>query len=416
MDTSGISSLHKQEASVHTTDSQVLSGNLPNWQTDIIAKAVESDVALNILLEEIGKAYEDLHYEHPAPPLPKNSRKVLLEEYDVKLELPVVSFFSGAGGLDLGLEAIGCKHLALVEHNELFCSTLRHNRPDWNVIGPPNNLGDVSQPDMIAEELIKSSVSEMFEGLFVGGPPCQPFSIASNQRFSRDSGKFKRVGYTHKSNGTLLADYVTLIELFKPAAFLVENVTGLAEVDGGVQFEEIVSRLRSAGYAVWEPFIVDAAHFGVPQSRKRLFLTGSRLKGAKRPELTANDFLVPCGSVLSEIKDVLNSETRLHKAKSIARYMQLHCGQRDKLGRCDRLDPSKPSKTVIAGGTGGGGRSHLHPHIPRTMSVRECARLQTFPDNYEFLGPSARQFTQVGNAVPPLLAAQLGIAIANSLP
>lgn len=80
---------------------------------------------------------------------------------------------------------------------------------------------------------------------------------------------------------------------------------------------------------------------------------------------------------------------------------------RHKLGRVDRLDPAHPSKTIIAGGTAGGGRSHLHPYIPRTLSVRESARIQTFPDNYEFLGPVARQFTQVGNAVPPVLAAQL---------
>jgi DNA (cytosine-5)-methyltransferase 1 len=80
----------------------------------------------------------------------------------------------------------------------------------------------------------------------------------------------------------------------------------------------------------------------------------------------------------------------------------------------DRLDPKLPSKTVIAGGTAGGGRSHLHPEIPRTLSVRECARLQTFPDDYVFVGASARQFTQVGNAVPPVLAAHVGKAIAEA--
>jgi DNA (cytosine-5)-methyltransferase 1 len=82
----------------------------------------------------------------------------------------------------------------------------------------------------------------------------------------------------------------------------------------------------------------------------------------------------------------------------------LDFGQREKKGRVDRLDPTKPSKTVIAGGSNGGGRSHLHPFIARTLTARECARLQTFPDNYVFQGSIARQFTQVGNAVPPLLA------------
>lgn len=87
----------------------------------------------------------------------------------------------------------------------------------------------------------------------------------------------------------------------------------------------------------------------------------------------------------------------------------------NEIGRVDRLDPRLPSKTVIAGGTKGGGRSHLHPFVPRTLSVRECARLQTFPDDYIFTGANARQFTQVGNAVPPLLAYKLALAIKHSV-
>ena len=96
--------------------------------------------------------------------------------------------------------------------------------------------------------------------------------------------------------------------------------------------------------------------------------------------------------------------------------MYLDYGKRDKLGRVDHLLPSLPSKTVIAGGgANGGGRSHLHPEVPRILTVRECARLQTFPDNYKFIGPTARQFTQVGNAAAPLvLAATLATQIAKA--
>jgi len=114
------------------------------------------------------------------------------------------------------------------------------------------------------------------------------------------------------------------------------------------------------------------------------------------------------------MKGVENHVTREHSAGSVLRYMMLNYGERDKLGRVDRLDPNLPSKTVIAGGSSGGGRSHLHPYIPRTLSVRECARIQTFPDDYIFKGPVARQFTQVGNAVPPVLGSQLGTAIFKS--
>ena len=106
--------------------------------------------------------------------------------------------------------------------------------------------------------------------------------------------------------------------------------------------------------------------------------------------------------------------TRKHQASSVLRYVKLPFGGRDKLGRVDRLHPMLPSKTVIAGGSSGGGRSHLHPSIPRTLSVRESARLQTFPDDYEFTGSHSRQFTQVGNAVPPVLATQLAWQIYQS--
>ena len=119
----------------------------------------------------------------------------------------------------------------------------------------------------------------------------------------------------------------------------------------------------------------------------------------------AQKLQIPCSVVFEQkILDNTNHLTREHTAESVLRYMELDYGQRDQLGRVDRLNPHMPSKTVIAGGTAGGGRSHLHPYSPRTLSVRESARLQTFPDDYLFVGPSARQFTQVGNAVPPLLA------------
>lgn len=132
------------------------------------------------------------------------------------------------------------------------------------------------------------------------------------------------------------------------------------------------------------------------------------------PEPTAT--VTPCGSVfLRSTENAKNHVTRKHTAESICRYMKLPYGGRDKLGRVDRLDPRLPSKTVIAGGTKGGGRSHLHPFVPRTLSVRECARLQTFPDDYIFTGANARQFTQVGNAVPPLLAYKLALAIKHSV-
>ena len=327
--------------------------------------------------------------------------------------IPIVSFFTGCGGMDLGFEAVGFKHQAAFEFNEIFCKTLRVNRPSWKVFGPPYQNGDVSKTDEIISQL-SPVIKTPFEGIFVGGPPCQPFSIASNQRFSKSGENFKRVGFAHAKNGNLLFNFVDIVVQFRPVAFVIENVPGLRDLDGGEQLSEAIAILTAAGYDVEEPEIWDAADYGVPQFRQRMFVVGSRVQG--RFEIPKKREHIGAGSVLNDLPSskAFNHETRRHKVESVARYMMLDYGKRDQLGRVDRLTPSRPSKTVIAGGTNGGGRSHLHPEIPRTLSVRECARLQTFPDSYKFIGPTARQFTQVGNAVPPLLAATLATQVAKA--
>lgn len=380
----------------------------------IIKKSLDTGEDLDLLLKKDDLSYDDLRYKKNPFPSIFNSEYQPLKSFRKPYHgIPVVSFFSGCGGLDLGFEAAGFEHTVLVEHNELFCDTLRHNR-DWEVIGPPYADGDMSNRFEIAKKLKSSGVGVRFEGVFVGGPPCQPFSIASNQRFSKNGENFKRVGFSHEKNGNLLFDFVWQIKHFKPRAFLIENVPGLVDLDDGEQVKNIYKELSDAGYTVNSPFKVNAAHYSVPQNRDRVFIIGY-LGDKKLIEPKRSDNIVSCLSAISNInEDCPNHVTRKHKANSIARYIELDIGKRDKQGRVDRLDPSLPSKTVIAGGTSGGGRSHLHPYIPRTLSVRECARLQTFPDDFEFTGSSARQFTQVGNAVPPILAAQLATAIYES--
>ena len=183
------------------------------------------------------------------------------------------------------------------------------------------------------------------------------------------------------------------------------------DMDKGEQVRNAILKLESLGYTMPAPQVFDLADFGVPQHRNRFILVGSRTGQIfKFPARQRNH--VPCLRVFEKkIESAPNHETREHKAESLIRYARLEYGKRDKLGRVDRLNPAKPSKTVIAGGMKGGGRSHLHPFIPRTLSVRESARLQTFPDWYIFTGAVARQFTQVGNAVPPLFAYKLAVEI-----
>jgi DNA (cytosine-5)-methyltransferase 1 len=384
-------------------------------QMKLLAMSEQSNKPLSLILQDAGWSYDHLVYEHSNKNRWNGRPPLSLKEISSKKNesTSFVSFFTGCGGMDLGFEAAGYKHIAAFEINDLFCKTLRRNRPKWKVFGPPIHSGDVSDFEKISEPLSKL-IKTPFEGVFIGGPPCQPFSIASNQRFSKSGENFKRTGFSHEKNGNLLFDYVKLITAFKPSAFVIENVPGLRDLDNGEQLSIAIKLLKSEGYHVQEPFVLDAANFGIPQQRFRLFVIGSRKAHSFKHPAPLKE-RIGAGSVLQDpILSGFNTETREHKAESIIRYMKLNYGERDQLGRVDRLDPALPSKTVIAGGTKGGGRSHLHPEIPRTLSVRECARLQSFPDEYIFIGPTARQFTQVGNAVPPVLAAQIANSISNS--
>ena len=384
-------------------------------QKRLIDEAEGGPDHFSLVLSRNGLTYDDLRYERSGKLNWLGSLACQLQHFRKgRCGIPFVSFFTGCGGMDLGFEAVGFVHLGAFEINELFCRTLRANRPDWEVFGPPGHAGDVAEVEDV-KAILGERVATPFDGVFIGGPPCQPFSVAANQRYSRSGTNFKRVGFAHKRNGGLLFDYVELIVEFLPSVFVIENVPGLRDIDGGSRLLSAAKTLAAAGYDIAGPAILDAADYWVPQHRNRLFLVGARLgKRIELPQPRAQH--IGCGAVLPNVAPKApNGETRRHKAGSVARYMRLDYGARDHLGRVDRLDPSKPAKTVIAGGSGGGGRSHLHPEIPRTLSVRECARLQSFPDDYEFCGPTARQFTQVGNAVPPVLAAQLAMTIRSSM-
>jgi DNA (cytosine-5)-methyltransferase 1 len=334
--------------------------------------------------------------------------------------LQAVSLFTGAGGLDLGLKYAGFHVKACLELEPWACDTLRRNSPESIVVGPPNYTGDITK--ITPEEFMDiTGLKPEQLALVAGGPPCQPFSIAANQRYRKGDERFKRIGFDDKRRGDLLEHYVDYVLALKPWAFLLENVPGLRELGDGEPLRMQLQRLEDAGYSVSEPTILNSANFGIPQARERLFIIGVRgLENPPTVPKTGEEVgehwsvrHVVAHALVNLPDDTENHVTRNHKDTSIARYRTLGFGKREPLGRVDRLDPRKPAKTVISGGTSGGGRSHLHPYLARTLSVRECARLQTFPDDYVFCGTIGRQFTQVGNAVPPMLAAALGHFIAR---
>ena len=331
----------------------------------------------------------------------------------------VLSLFSGSGGLDLGFEAAGFEIILSSDLMPEACETLRQNRPKHLVVGPPIHSGDVLE--LQSSDILKMTGLKKGQiDVMVGGPPCQPFSTAAAQRFLKGDKKFKRVGFDSEDKGQLIFRYVQLILELKPKCFLIENVPGILTIDQGSGMSKVYEILEEVGYTISTPKVIDAADYGVPQYRKRAFVIGTITKKkfvfpepthAKTESLFQKQH-VGCANVLVDIPNtLLNNITREHSEASLKRYRTLLFGQREMLGRVDRLDPLRPSKTVIAGGTSGGGRSHLHPFQARTLTVRECARLQTYPDDHIFHGSIARQFTLVGNSVPPLIAEILARSI-----
>ncbi|MDR1439878.1 MAG: DNA cytosine methyltransferase [Clostridiales bacterium] len=386
-------------------------------QEEILNDCIGKEIPLAAELKQKGLTYDSLRYrDYPDIEAGGENAELLDVKEKLPATIPAISFFSGAGGLNIGFEHAGYENIVSIEFNEVFCNTLRLNNPRKTIIGPPGSTGDVREHEFLTS-LLESvvGIGKPFEGVFHGGPPCQPFSVAANQRFSKDSDNFKRQGFDDEEKGALLFDYLWYIKRFLPKAFLIENVAGIADCDESGKIQAAFGEIANLGYEISPPKVINAAHYGVPQNRLRWIIIGTRVGKAIAPP-APNNYVSACYDTFNRAIDgAENHQTREHSAESIMRYMRLEYGGRDKLGRVDRLNPCQPSKTVIAGGTKGGGRSHLHPYSPRTISVRECARLQTFPDDYIFTGSTARQFTQVGNAVPPLLAYKIAMHIRDSL-
>lgn len=341
--------------------------------------------------------------------------------------LKVVSLFTGGGGLDLGLEAAGFHTIFATDIDEHSCITLKSNKEKCEKLNK-----DILKDAVILQKDIKelSSTFILEElglhvgelDLLAGGPPCQAFSV-----FGKRKGK-------EDPRGLLAYEYLRLLSDLEPKAFFFENVYGLLTIDGGSVFEELCEKLHKPkeglNYAL-SVFRLNAADYGVPQFRDRVFIIGSRegkcIKdippiccGSKSENSTPN--LMPYRTVRDGLKNIppmgeklTNHLGRKHSDRIIERYASLKFGERDPKTRINKLDPYKPSFTIIVGSDKGGGKGHVHPFEPREVTPRESARMQTFPDWWEFSGTSRHPIRQVGNAVPPLLSALIGREIANSI-
>ena len=323
-----------------------------------------------------------------------------------KIELNTLSLFSGGGGLDLGFSAAGFNILVSSDIDPFSCKTLENNsgkKPFYNhARSVEADITKTSALELLSNTK-KTNISNV--DLVIGGPPCQAFSVFGQRKGLEDP------------RGNLVWDYLRIIKEARPTAFVFENVAGLKSIHGGKLYADILEALTLNGEYTVSAHSYQLADFGIPQFRDRIFFIGAR-NGKEVPFMTpthGNDRLLfrTVREALQEMPE-LGSESLLsnhigrnHSERIVDRYDSLAFGERDHKTRINKLHPDRPSYTIIVGSNKGGGKGHVHPYSPREVTPRESARIQTFPDWWQFHGTGRHVIRQVGNAVPPLFAAQL---------
>ena len=312
-----------------------------------------------------------------------------------------IELFSGAGGLALGMENAGLGCELLVEIDKHACATLRHNRPEWKLV--EGDIHDVSfagiQADVVA-----------------GGFPCQAFSYAG-----------KRLGF-EDTRGTLFYEFARAIQETRPRVVVGENVKGLLRHDGGRTLETMLRVLDELGYFVAYR-VLRAQYLDVAQKRERLVIFGVRKDiGHAIAFPIENDYTV---SVREALHEVPLSDGQKYTEKKLQVMQQVPEGGywRDlpltvqknymgasfhlgggKTGMARRLAWDEPSLTLTCN-PAQKQTERCHPSETRPLTVREYARIQSFPDDWRFAGSTAAQYKQIGNAVPVNLGYHIGRAV-----
>jgi len=340
-----------------------------------------------------------------------------------------VDLFSGAGGFKLGFARAGLAPLVCADNSGVVQATHLANYPDI-----PFVLGDLGLPD-VQKQVASITGPEPFA--VVGGPPCQGFSVFGKRRMSVRTGLDAR----DDPRNRLVFSFVDTIARLNPRWVVMENVAGFASLDEGSFVKRVRAEFIRIGYSTIEYRILDAADYGVPQRRKRFVLianrTGHVIPWPKRKFFEKPmDWQKPFRTVGEAIGDLAEPGSHAihtchvpmnHKPLQVERYRRIPEGGRldvdalpaelRKAYRSDevknfshvfkRLHRKRPSGTLVPGHNA----FPIHPWLDRALTVREAARLQTFPDEIEFKGAREDQGIQVGNAFPPLLAE----LIANNL-
>lgn len=327
-----------------------------------------------------------------------------------------IELFAGAGGLALGVEKAGFNTLGLIEFDKDAADTLKKNRPNWNVIN--DDIANISCLDLEKYFSIKKGELDLLSG----GAPCQAFSYAG-----------KRLGL-EDARGTLFYHYALFLEKLQPKMFLFENVRGLLTHDHGKTYSTMLDIFTRAGYTI-DKQVLNAWNYGVPQKRERLITIGIRNDLLGKTEYRfpkAHSYKPVLRDVLLDCPDGPGVPYGEKKRKifelvpaggywrdidpAIAKEYMKSCWDMEggRTGILRRMSLDEPSLTVLTSPSQKQ-TERCHPLEARPFTVRENARCQTFPDDWEFCGNVSAQYKQVGNAVPVNLAYDIAREIVHSL-
>lgn len=330
-------------------------------------------------------------------------------------EYRVLELFAGAGGLAIGLERAGIKCVALNEIDKWACQTLRENRPNWNVLE-----GDIKS---FSFQNYRDQVD-----VVTGGFPCQAFSYAG-----------KKLGL-EDARGTLFYEFARVVQEVNPLICVGENVRGLLSHDKGKTLNGMISILDEIGYRVMPVKVLKAIHYKVPQKRERLILVGVRkdieidyeYPKPHQKIYNLSDALKKGDLYKSNVPESEGSKYPKHK-KEILDLIPPKGYWRDlpidlqksymgksfylgggKTGMARRIGWDEPSLTLTCS-PAQKQTERCHPDETRPFTVREYARIQTFPDEWQFMGSVSQQYKQIGNAVPCNLGQEIGYSIISFL-
>lgn len=342
----------------------------------------------------------------------------IVKESEIKTarKYTTIELFAGAGGLALGIEKAGFDTLGLIEFDRDASDTLKCNRPEWKVIN--DDIADISCLDL--PEYFNLEIGEL--DLLSGGAPCQSFSYAG-----------KRLGL-EDARGTLFYHYAKFLEQLQPKMFLFENVKGLLSHDKGKTYRVITDIFQSCGYSI-KYKVLNAWDYGVAQKRERLITIGIRndltdkitfdFPSPHKYKPILRDILLDCpkseGSSYSEYKRKIFELVPpggywRDIPEDIAKEYMKSCWYMEggRTGILRRLSFDEPSLAVLTSPSQKQ-TDRCHPLEARPFTIRENARCQSFPDDWQFCGSVGSQYKQVGNAVPVNLAYEIALQIRKSL-